>query len=101
MSQITLKLPAIQTNKYCKLHWNSSGTCCDEAKLSAALPVYLDTWVEDLQSFTLKINDLSKLIKENNWEIVNRMISLYKWADDTIKKGNHKFSVNTMNILRK
>lgn len=101
MAQVTLKYPVLVKNKYCKFHWNTSGTCCDEAKLTAALPKYLDKWVDDLQSFTIKVNDFQKIIKENNWKIVNRMISLYKWADDTIKKGNHKFTVNTMKILKK
>lgn len=98
---VTIKTPAVLTNKYCKFHWNTLGTCCDETKLTPALPKFLDKWVGDLQRFTLKINDFSKLVKENNWFLVNRLISLYKWADDSIKKGNHRFTVDAMNVLKK
>lgn len=101
MKSALLRTPVVQENEYCSFHWGVSGTCCDQSKLSKSLPEYLDKWVEKLQSFTNSLNGFSRLIKENNWKIINRMTRLYSWADETIKKGNHKFSASTVKILKK
>lgn len=100
--EIVLKTPATPSSyNFCRKSWTIKGTCCDSQLLGKALPQLLDNFTTETQLFVKELNVINDFVNKNKFSIVNRIVNLFDWVTKILESGSHKFSPDTIDILKK